>query len=161
MYPRNFGSYKIVRTYVRLPLHVTGGESLHFKHPARFGGKRARNKKQRRPISSDEKHENLIAAVRKWEILAATKVKMSCSEIEVNRNTYISSVKRVTGRFAEFLSLWSCKTTANVERSVLHVQSWYFCGWLDKLLLLVVLIVSWTWHDFTYIYIFFWVNYKY
>ena len=105
MYPRNFGSYKIVPTYVRLPLHVTGGESLHFKHPARFGGKRARNKKQRRPISSDEKHENLIAAVRKWEILAATKVKMSCSEKEVNRNTYISSVKRVTGRFVEFLSL--------------------------------------------------------
>ena len=44
MYPRNFVSYKIVRTYVRLPLHVTGGESLHFKHPARFGGKRARIK---------------------------------------------------------------------------------------------------------------------
>ena len=52
-----------------------------------------------------------------------TKVKMSCSEKVVNRNTYISFVKRVTGKFAEFLSLWSCKTTANVERSVLHVQS--------------------------------------
>ena len=36
---------------------------------------RARNKYQRRPISLEEKHENYIAAVRKWEILAATKVK--------------------------------------------------------------------------------------
>ena len=160
MYPRNFGSYKIVRTYVRLPLHVTGGESLHFKHPARFGGKRARIKiteanffgrKTWKFDSGGEKMRNASGHQGENELQWK----------EVNRNTYISSVKRVTGRFVEFLSLLSCKTTANVERSVLHVQSWYFCGWLDKLLLLVVLIVSWTWHDLTYIYIFFWVNYKY
>ena len=33
MYPRNFGCNKIVRTYVRPPLHVSWGEILHFKHP--------------------------------------------------------------------------------------------------------------------------------
>ena len=33
MYPRNFGSEKIVCTYVRPPLHVSRGEILHFKHP--------------------------------------------------------------------------------------------------------------------------------
>ena len=37
-------------------------------------------KKQLRPISFEEKHENLIAAVRKWEMQAATKGKMSGSE---------------------------------------------------------------------------------
>ena len=40
----------------------------------------ARNKKQRRPILLKEKHENFIAAaMRKWEMLAATKMKMSVS----------------------------------------------------------------------------------
>ena len=35
MHLRNFGSDKIVRTYGRPPLHVSWGETLHFKHPAR------------------------------------------------------------------------------------------------------------------------------
>ena len=39
MHSRNFGFDKIVLTYVRPPLHVSRGETLHFKHPARFGGK--------------------------------------------------------------------------------------------------------------------------
>ena len=43
MQPRHFGSDKIVRPsvrpYVRPPLHVRWNEILHFKHPARFGGK--------------------------------------------------------------------------------------------------------------------------
>ena len=41
---------------------------------------RARDKKQRRPISLEEKRENFIAVVRKWEMLAATEVKMSGCE---------------------------------------------------------------------------------
>ena len=36
--------------------------------------------KQLRPILFVEKHKNFIAVIRKWEILAATKVKMSGSE---------------------------------------------------------------------------------
>ena len=46
-------------------------------------------KKQRRPISLEEKRKHFIAAVRKWDMLAATKEKMSGSEKKkVNRNTY-------------------------------------------------------------------------
>ena len=41
---------------------------------------RARDKKQRRLISTEGKHENFISAVRKREILEATKVKVSGSE---------------------------------------------------------------------------------
>ena len=45
-----------------------------------------------RPISLEEKHENFIAVVRKREMLAATQVKMSGSEIKAN-------IKRVTMKF--------------------------------------------------------------
>ena len=41
---------------------------------------RVRDKKQRTPISLGKKYENFIAAVRKCEMLATTKVKMSGSE---------------------------------------------------------------------------------
>ena len=44
----------------------------------------------KRPISLEDKRENFIAAVRKWEMPAATKVKMSGSENKkVSRNTYV------------------------------------------------------------------------
>ena len=39
MHPRNLGNDKIVRIYVRPPLHVSWGEILHFKQRERFGGK--------------------------------------------------------------------------------------------------------------------------
>ena len=60
-------------------------------------------KKQRTPIPLEEKHKNLIAAVRKKGILAAIKVKISASEKnKVTRKTYsISSIKRVTRKFLE------------------------------------------------------------
>ena len=49
---------------------------------------RASDCRQRRRISLQEKNENVIAAVRKWEMLAASKVKMSGSEkIKSERNT--------------------------------------------------------------------------
>ena len=38
-------------------------------------------------ISLEEKHENFIAAVSKWGMLAATKVKMSGSEKEKKEGT--------------------------------------------------------------------------
>ena len=45
----------------------------------------------------EEKHENFVAVVTKGEKVAATNVKMSGSEKEVNENMYdISSEKRVT-----------------------------------------------------------------
>ena len=49
--------------------------------------------KQRRKISLEEKHENFMAEVRKWEMLEASKVKMSGSEkIKVNMNTETKSL---------------------------------------------------------------------
>ena len=71
----------------------------------------ARDKKQKRRISLEEKDENFIAAVRKWETIAAGKVKMSGSEKQkkkANKNTSskffastfdIFSIKRVTRKF--------------------------------------------------------------
>ena len=50
-----------------------------------------------RPISLEEKHENFIAVVRKLEMpIAATKVKMSGSEIKAN-------IKRVTMKFQDMV----------------------------------------------------------
>ena len=50
----------------------------------------------------EEKHENYIATVRKWETLAATRVNMSGSERNrVIRNTGISSIKLVTRKLKE------------------------------------------------------------
>ena len=43
--------------------------------------------RNKRPISLEEKHENFIAAERKREMLAATKVKMSGSEKKWVRHT--------------------------------------------------------------------------
>ena len=41
---------------------------------------RERDKKRRWPVSLEEKHENFKAAVRKWEMLTARKVRISGSE---------------------------------------------------------------------------------
>ena len=62
----------------------------------------------------EEQHENFVAAGRKSEKLAATKVKMSGSEKKkVNKNTYdISSIKRVTRKFLGSFTMKSCKATA-------------------------------------------------
>ena len=63
---------------------------------------RSRDKKQRRHILSEEKDENFHngSDVRKWEMLAATEVKLSSSKKNSNRNTYDnSSIKRVTRKF--------------------------------------------------------------
>ena len=53
---------------------------------------RVRDKKTKDPISFEEKHENFIAAVRKWEMLVANKVVWG-SEKKNNMNTNdISSI---------------------------------------------------------------------
>ena len=54
---------------------------------------RARDTKQKRPISFEEKHENFIAAERKREMLAATKVKMSGSEKKVSEAHLVHTYK--------------------------------------------------------------------
>ena len=61
-------------------------------------------------------HEKFVAAVRKREILAATKVKMSRSEKKRNKNTYdISFIKRVT---RTFLELSRCSRAKPGQRNV-------------------------------------------
>ena len=67
----------------------------------------------------EEQHENFLAAVRKWEILAATKVKMSEWK-KVNNNRYdISSIKRVTRKFLEVSPCGRAKQRQrNVQKKV-------------------------------------------
>ena len=49
---------------------------------------------------------NFVAALWKWEMLAATNVKMRGSEKKVSKNTYdISSIKRVTRKFSGSFTL--------------------------------------------------------
>ena len=80
----------------------------------------------------EEQHENFVAAVTKWEMLAATnaiKGKMSGSEKKVNEKTYgISSIKRVTKKFLEVSRCSGAKQRQRMyKKSVLYVQSCYFC----------------------------------
>ena len=74
-------------------------------------------------------HGNFIAVVWKWEMLAATKMKMSGSEKIANRNTFnISSIKRVTREFLEVSRCSRAKQLQrSVQKSVLHVQSCCCC----------------------------------
>ena len=71
--------------------------------PARLNEKKSQRELERkiRIYLLEEQQEIFLAAVRKWEILAATKVKMSEWK-KVNNNRYdISSIKRVTRKFLE------------------------------------------------------------
>ena len=66
----------------------------------------------------EEQHENFVAQVRKREMLAATKVKMSSSEKKRTgtRTTFdISSIKRVTRKFMEVLP---CSRAKQRQRNV-------------------------------------------
>ena len=71
----------------------------------------------------EEQHKYFVAAVTKWEMLAAT----NASE-PVNGNTYgISSVKRVTKKFLEVSRCGQAKQRrTNVQKSVLHARSCFF-----------------------------------
>ena len=81
-------------------------------------------------------HEKFVAAVRKREILAATKVKMSRSEKKKNKNTYdISFIKRVTRTFLELSRCSRAKQgQRNVQKKRDRRSKLLFCS-LDILLL--------------------------
>ena len=88
-------------------------------------------------------------------MLAATKVKMSGSEKKVNRTTYnISSIKRVTRKFLEVSRCRRAKQRQrNVQKSVLHVQSFFF--WLIRPIVfffaVFVAVAAWlALHDFVF-----------
>ena len=50
--------------------------------------KKELERKKQRTILLEEKHENFIEVVRKWELLAATKVKISDSEEQKGTGTH-------------------------------------------------------------------------
>ena len=66
----------------------------------------------------EEQRENFVAAVTKWEMLAATKGRWKWATVKkkVNENTYnISSKKRVTKKFLE---LSHCSRAKQRQRNV-------------------------------------------
>ena len=80
----------------------------------------------------EEQHEYFLAAVTKWEMLAATDQMQGENEQqwkEVYENTYdISSSKSVTKKFLEVSRCSRAKQLQrNVQKSVLHVQL-LFCS---------------------------------
>ena len=62
---------------------------------------RARDKIQLRYFLLEEQHENFVAEVRKWEMLAATTVKMSGSEKKLQEQVRHFFIKRLTRNFME------------------------------------------------------------
>ena len=76
----------------------------------------------------EEQQKHFVVAVRKLQMLATIKVKMSNSEKKVNKNTYdISSIKRVTRTFLEVSRCSrAIQRQRNVQKSVLHVESSIF-----------------------------------
>ena len=98
--------------------------------PAKLNEKKSDRELERkiRSYLLEEQHEIFLAAVRKWEILAATKLKMSEWK-NVNNNRYdISSIERVT-----IESFWKFHVVVvqnsgkeMYKKSVLHVQSFSF-----------------------------------
>ena len=75
-----------------------------------------------------------VAATRKWEVLEATKVKLSGSEKKKNteqEHVRHSFIKRVTWKFLEVSRRSRTKKTEKTEmykKSVLHVQSCFFAN---------------------------------
>ena len=82
--------------------------------PAMLNEKKSHRELERkiRSYVLEQQHEKFLVAVRKWEILAATKVKMSEWK-KVNNNRYdISSIKRVTRTFLDVSRCGRAETTA-------------------------------------------------
>ena len=79
----------------------------------------------------EEQHENVVAAVTKWEMLAAqTQGENERQWKKVNENTYdIFSIKRVTNKFLKVSRCSRAKRQQrNVQKSVLHMQSCSFAN---------------------------------
>ena len=148
------------RPCVRSPIHVRRAEIFHFKHPRvltvnrtatrTFKGKKTTTTKKlidvntltwitEKELEREKKRDqfcwkknkkHFIAAVRTWEMLAATKVKMSGSEKNVNSNKYnISSIKRVTRKFLEVSRYSRAKQRQrNVHKKCTAREKWFlFC----------------------------------
>ena len=79
-------------------------------------GERELERERKKEKLLEKQHENFVAAVRKWEMLAVTKVKVSGCEKKGNTNTYdIPSIKRVTRKF---LGVLRCSRAKQQQRNV-------------------------------------------
>ena len=102
--------------------------------PANFNEKKSDRQLEQKIMSYllEEQHEFFLAAVRKGEILAATKVKMSEWK-ELNNNRYdIFSIKRVTRKFLEFSRCGRAKRYYGKEmRFISERNKWFYaeCDW--------------------------------
>ena len=75
-----------------------------------------RERKRKKEKLLEKQHENFVAAVRKWEMLAVTTLKVSGCEKKGDTNTYdISSIKRVTRKF---LGVLRCSRAKQQQRNV-------------------------------------------
>ena len=87
---------------------------------------RARDKKQRRPISLEEKHENFISGEKK-ERRAATKVKISGSHKKSQKSEQ-ERIKRVTRKFLEVSRCSRVKQRRrNVQKKCAACAKLLFC----------------------------------
>ena len=68
----------------------------------------------------EEKHGNFIAAVKKWEMLATTKVRISGSE-KITEQEKTEHIRHVLHKTFHVVVVQNIER--NVQRSVLHVQS--------------------------------------
>ena len=80
----------------------------------------------------EEQHENLVAAVTKWEMLAATNQMQGENERQwkkVNENTYdISSIKSVAKKFLEVSRCSRAKQRQrNVQKKCAASKKLLFC----------------------------------
>ena len=129
---KNNNNNKKAEFFVRLNFNVY----INVENRERAKG---RNTQQLRPISLEEKHQNFTAAVRKWEMLAATKVKMCGNQKKWAGTHNISCIKRVVVE----------NNGKEMYKKVLDVQSCFF---------FFTVIVVFT-DSYTILY-FVWVNYK-
>ena len=106
IHPINFSSDKMVHTYVRSStLHV--GEILHFKHAPISAVNRMASRVIREKITTTKQQSGVffIAAVRKWEILAATEVKVNGS-----KKKNVGSIKDLTSKNIHWVDEFSVST---------------------------------------------------
>ena len=75
------------------------------------------------------RHENFVAAVTKWEMLAASNARWKWAAVKkkwTRTRRDISSKQRVTSKF--HVTVVQKNGKKNVQKSVLHVQSYFFAN---------------------------------
>ena len=80
----------------------------------------------------EEQHDNFVAVVTKWEMLAATNARWKWAAVKkkwTRKRTTFQSTKRVTKKFLEVSRCSRAKQRQrNVHKGVLHVESSFFAN---------------------------------